>query len=146
AFDASHTARISALLVDDRVIALGSRIRNDDPVKPTRTPLFQVPPEVMSNPRDAQSGDECATDPTSTAYVTLDGPTITHRPASPTAPDWSGNGEGNRVMAWGYLDHGTAPNDSEYAYVILVQAGADRTASFAEQMTGDDSPVRIHQR
>ena len=41
-------------------------------------------------------------------------------------------------MALGYLDHGTAPNDSEYAYVILVQAGADRTASFAEQMTGDD--------
>ncbi|MGC0273322.1 chondroitinase family polysaccharide lyase [Pseudactinotalea sp. Z1739] len=146
AFDPSHTARISALMVGDRVIALGSRIRNNDSANPTRTTLFQVSSEVMSNPRDVQSGDDWITDPTGNGYVVVEGPALTHRTAEQTAPDWSGNGEGTQVVALGYLDHGTAPQDSQYAYVILVQAGADRTASFAAAMAGPQEPVRIHQR
>lgn len=146
AFDPSHTARISALMVGDRVIALGSRIRNDDHANPTRTTLFQVSPEVMSNPRAVEAGDGWVTDPTGNGYVIVDGPTLTHRTESQTAPDATGNTEETRVMALGYLDHGTAPDDSEYTYVTLVQAGPDRTSSFTEQMAGPDAPVLIHQR
>lgn len=145
-FDASHTARISAFLVGDRIIALGTGIRNDDATHPTRTTLFQQSPEVMPVPADTAEGDGWVTDHSGNGYVHVAGPAITHRTGEQTAPDQSGNQTATRLVTLGYLDHGTAPADGEYGYVVLPGAGATSTAAFTEEMRGDEPPVAIHQR
>lgn len=146
AFDPTHTARVSALVIGDRVIALGSGIRNGDARNPTRTTLFQVCPEAMSAPHTMASGDNWVTDPAGHGYVRVAGPELVHRTASQTTPDQSGTQQGTRVVSLGYLDHGTAPDDSGYAYVLLVDGGSDRTAALAAGLTGDRPAVRIIQR
>src|SRR5699024_7930070 len=45
-----------------------------------------------------------------------------------------------------FLGHGNAPQDSVYAYVLLVQGGLDGTAEFAQKVQDDESPVVIQQR
>lgn len=145
-YDETHTARISALMVGDRVIALGSGVRNEDAAHPTRTTLFQVCPEVMTAPSEVQSGENWVVDPTNNGYVVLAGPAPTHRTAAQTTPDYTGNKQGTRVVSLGYLDHGTAPSDSGYAYVLLVQGGSERTAALASQASSSNAPVKIVQR
>ncbi|ATG50954.1 hypothetical protein CFK38_04965 [Brachybacterium vulturis] len=145
-YDYSHTARISALMVGDRVIALGSGINNDDGDNPTRTTLYQASPELMSNPQEVRSGKNWVTDPTGNGYVLLEGPDITHTLAEQTTPDQTSTKEGTLLMALGYLDHGTSPDDAGYAYTMLVQGGAEATGALAQAMSGDDAPVSILQR
>src|SRR5699024_10557251 len=146
AYDATHTARISVFMVGDRVIALGSGVRNEDTAHPTRTTLFQVCPEVMTEPAEVQSGKNWVTDPADNGYVVMAGPELTHRTGEQTAPDQDGSGEATRVYSLAHLDHGAAPHDSGYAYVLLVQGGPDGTAEFAQQVQDEKSPVVIQQR
>lgn len=145
-FDGTHTARISALMVGDRVIALGSAIRNEDTTHPTRTTLFQQCPEVMPEPSDLASGDGWVTDPAGNGYVVIAGPEVTYSTSPQTTPDESGNEWATREVALGYLDHGVAPEEAGYGYVLLVDAGSQRTADFAAQMASPDAQVSVQQR
>ena len=144
-FDASHTARISTLLVGDRVIALGSGIENQDPSHPTRTTLFQQCPGGMPSPRPIESGEDWVTDPAGNGYVRLSGPSITHRTGEQTTPDQSGKRWGTEVVSLGYLDHGTSPSGGSYGYVLLTGAGAATTADFSRSLASDLPPVVVHQ-
>jgi chondroitin-sulfate-ABC endolyase/exolyase len=144
-FDPTHTARITTLLVGDRVIALGSGIRNEDPTHPTRTTLFQQCPQAMPGAREIVAGDDWVTDHAGNGYVRLSGPDFTHRTGEQTTPDQSGNEWGTRVVSLGYLDHGTAPADGAYGYVVLTGTDADTTASFAGSLAEERPPVVVHQ-
>lgn len=144
-FDATHTARISTLLVGDRVIALGSGIRNQDPAHPTRTTLFQQCAAGMPAPRDVESGDGWVTDHAGNGYVHLSGPMITHRSGEQTTPDQSGTRWGTEIVSLGFLDHGIAPADSCYGYVLLTGADAIATADFSRSLTSEQPPVVVHQ-
>ncbi|ATG51240.1 hypothetical protein CFK38_06655 [Brachybacterium vulturis] len=145
-YDPTHTARISAFMVGDRVIALGSGVRNTDHENPTRTTLFQASPEVMAEPQDVRSGSGWVTDPAGNGYVVMAGPELTYGTGEQTTPNQDGRGEGSGVFALGYLDHGTAPHDSGYAYVLLVHGGEQRTAELAQQVQGHHGPIVIDQR
>lgn len=145
-FNPTHTARISALLVGDRVIALGSDIQNDDGAHPTHTTLFQMTPETMTEPQAVSKGSNWATDPAGNGYVVSLG-AMTARTAPQTGPDQDGKSEGaTRNYSLGWIDHGTRPEDAGYEYALLVGAGADDTRKFAEAMTGDDKPYTVKQR
>ncbi|WP_157697058.1 hypothetical protein [Brachybacterium avium] len=69
-----------------------------------------------------------------------------HGTGMQATPDQDGRGEGSGVFALGYLDHGTAPHDSGYAYVLLVHGGEQRTAELAQQVQDHHGPIVIDQR
>lgn len=144
-FDPTHTARISTLLVGDRVIALGSGIRNEDSTHPTRTTLFQQCPEAIPAAREIRSGDDWLTDHAGNGYVRLAGPAISHHTREQNTPDQSGNRWASRVVSLGYVDHGTAPSDSTYGYVVLPGSDPESTATFTESLTGGEPPIVVHQ-
>lgn len=142
----THQANISVLLVGERVIALGSDIRNDDSEHPTHTTLFQLCPETMNAPRATAKGSNWATDPAGNGYVVADG-AMRVRTARQSAPHQNGvDGDGTRTMALGWIDHGPQPQDAGYDYALLVGAGASGTEAFAAAMAGDDKPYEVIQR
>ncbi|MDO5737529.1 MAG: chondroitinase family polysaccharide lyase, partial [Propionibacteriaceae bacterium] len=142
----THKANISALLVGERVIALGSDIENDDRSHPTHTTLFQLTPETMTEPKALTKGSNWATDPAGNGYVVSQG-AMTARTAPQTAPHQDGISEGaTRNMALGWLDHGKEPKGAGYDYALLVGAGTEGTEAFAAAMAGDDKPYVVAQK
>ncbi|MEO7586468.1 MAG: chondroitinase family polysaccharide lyase [Arachnia sp.] len=145
-FNPTHKARISALLVGDRVIALGSDIQNDDGTHSTHTTLFQLTPETMTEPKALTKGNNWATDPAGNGYVVSQG-AMTARTAPQTCPNQDGVSEGATLnMALGWIDHGTKPKDAGYDYALLVGAGKEGTEAFATAMAGDERPYVVTQR
>lgn len=144
-FNPSHTAKISVLLVDNRIIALGSAISNDDS-RPTHTTLFQLTPEVMSQPQPVSTGENWATDPAGNGYVVSTGSMFT-RTAPQTGPDQDGTSVPlTRTVALGWIDHGISPTDAGYDYALLIGAGPDHTKAFASAMVGTEKPYFVIQR
>lgn len=139
-YNASHRARISAFLVGNRVFALGSNISNDDGTNPTYTTMFQMTPDTMSTPGELIKKDNWFVDPAGNGFVVFEG-NAQSSVESQTNPDQSGKSEGTHTFATGWIDHGTAPENSGYAYALLVQAGEGATAEFASAQ-----PVSIIQR
>lgn len=139
-FNPSHRARISAFLVGDRVIALGSQINNDDTTNPTYTTLYQVSPNVMSSPQEIVGENNWIVDPAGNGFVVLEGE-LQSAVGEQTMPAETGKEDGTQTYAHAWIDHGTAPVDSGYAYALLIQGGADSTREFANTM-----PLSIAQR
>ncbi|MEO7589442.1 MAG: chondroitinase family polysaccharide lyase, partial [Arachnia sp.] len=145
-FNPTHTARISVLLVGDRILALGSDIRNDDTEHPTHTTLFQLTPETMRAPHPLATGSNWAIDPAGNGYVVSHG-SMAARTAPQTGPDQDGTSPGEaRDFALGWIDHGTQPTDGGYEYALLVGAGAEQTEAFATAMAGGEKPWLVTQR
>lgn len=139
-FNPTHKARISALLVEDRVYALGSNISNNDAKNPTYTTLFQMAPEVMTKPASVQTGDTWIVDPGGNGFAVLEGK-LKSETLKQTMPDETGKETGTATFSHGWIDHGKAPSESGYAYAILVQQGVQKTKEFAAAPT-----LKIEQR
>ncbi|MDO5722619.1 MAG: chondroitinase family polysaccharide lyase [Actinomycetaceae bacterium] len=129
-FNASHRARISAFLVGNKVHALGSRISNDDADNATYTTLFQMAPEAMTNPGTVEAADNWIVDPGGNGFVVLEG-ALKSETVEQTMPAETGKESGTATYTHGWIDHGKAPDNSGYAYTILVQGGQQATADYA---------------
>lgn len=145
-YNDTHRAWISALLVGDRIIALGSGVQNDDGSHPTHTTLFQMTPETMSQPKAVSTGSNWATDPAGNGYVVSLGE-MSARTKPQFGPHEDGKSEGTtRNYSLGWIDHGTAPENSGYDYAILIGAGREGTETFAATIAGEDKPYVVTQR
>ncbi|MEU6084812.1 chondroitinase family polysaccharide lyase [Streptomyces sp. NPDC047108] len=150
-YDGSHRARISAFLFDDRVIALGTGIRNDDRTHETETTLFQT---ALADPADPTyvDGPEPVTDlPYERPDIALDRPfwllddkglgyylppggRIGVRRTTQTSRDQATDAPTSGDFATAWIRHGTAPQGAGYEYATLVGATPERMAAFTRDM------------
>ena len=155
ALSATHSStfvfRKSYFCFGRRIVCLGSNINNNRSWRNTITTLFQVTLPGTSSPvtvdGSAKTGfplsqtlSKTSThwlrDTYGTRYYVLAGNTIQVEKKSQTSPDQSGNGvttTANYTNA--YIDHGVAPKDGKYAYVVIPRTTDAAMAQFASNMS-----------
>lgn len=138
-YDGSHRARKSAFFFDDRVIAVGTAISNDDAANETETTLFQVKRtgKVIMDGREVifpYNGTDLSPrwliDDQGIGYhlpveqkLCLSRSTQSSRDNATEVPT-----SGDFSTAW--LRHGTAPRNGAYSYAMLIDATPERMAAF----------------
>ncbi len=132
AFDSSQRATKSWFCFGDMIIALGSGICNDDKDHPTETTLFQSEIQngdviyLNSKPLDGFEYDgnnsECVwlTDTYSNGYIIPDGAGFFLR-KNRQGLKLSNSKDYDGFSAVAYINHGTAPENAGYEYVIMPQ-------------------------
>ena len=151
-FDDTFRARKSFLFVDNQVIALGSGITNDDPDYPTITTLFQsttsngtaeVDGTVVEDAHLERYDGGVFADPQGNYYIVSPGQSVILEQSEqsslvPQRIAEAGAGDSGpahlpvsapHVKAW--LDHGTAPDEGSYEYLILVQGDRHKARSLS---------------
>lgn len=159
-------ARKSYLYVDDTVICLGSGIVNDDPDHPVETTLFQLALPEENTPtlisaagptaafpldwRPEGDGAVWLMDHVGNGYWVPDAADLRLARRNQHTP-WNGslepNTRGDFEVAW--LDHGPAPQDAGYEYVIRVQTTPEEMQAHAQEpghrvMHRDDRAHIVH--
>ena len=149
-YNPSHRARASVFLFDERVVAVGSGIHNDDAVNPTRTTLFQCHLERTTDPvihsalgavadfpfalDRVQSAPVWMIDPAGNGYWVPAGQRLALSRDAQTAPEQGTGLPGTADFATAWLDHGTAPDGGRYAYALVVGATPEYMADFTARM------------
>lgn len=169
--DATFRARKTYFMLDDRVICLGSGIGNTDEDHPTQTTLFQkqltplddpqgtapeLPPitvngtEMRESPSRRVLPDDASNwliDTQATGYYLPAGQRIHVGRQRQKHRDHADKEdlEGSFATAW--IDHGQAPQDAGYEYVVLVRTTPDAMGGFAEAMSAAGrAPYRVHRK
>lgn len=149
-YDATHRARKSVFMFDDRVVALGTGVHNDDRRHETETTLFQAHLADVSAPT-VIGGQPITSLPYSRPVSRLDGPTwlLDHvgngyylaagqslglTRSTQASRDQTGAAETSGDFATAWLGHGTAPRSEGYEYAVVVGASAQGMADFADRM------------
>ncbi len=141
-FDNSFYANKSYFFFDDRIICLGSDISNSDTGHDTETTLFQ---NVMTNSAQQAvgiNGTEVAdmdfikndfedgaylTDTVGNGYVIPDASgLIVERRVNESNANKGAKSTGEISLA--YINHQSAPDNAGYEYVVLPEAGGEKTA------------------
>lgn len=149
-YNPTHRARTSVFLFDERIVALGSGIANDDTVHHTLTTLFQCRLAQTTDPvihsglgavsdfpytsDRVQSDPVWMIDPAGNGYWIPGGGRLALTRATQTAPDQSSGVPGSADMATAWLDHGAAPGGGRYAYAMVVGATQETMTAFAAAM------------
>ena len=133
-FSAGATVTASVFCFDNRIVFLGSGISNSSDY-PTRTTLFQQ--KLGSETEAVLVGDDAVAgfpqewkgnggrvtveDLRGNCYILRDASNLVIRRRHQSSPDNTGTrmGEGDFVTAW--LEHGYAPQDASYEYLMLVE-------------------------
>ncbi|MEU3962390.1 chondroitinase family polysaccharide lyase [Streptomyces buecherae] len=160
--DESHHARVSVFLFDNRVIALGTGIGNDDHHHETETTLFQThlarpddpthlggPEPITAFPHHHPDGvlaaDTWLLDDKGLGYYVPAGQRLAltrstqhsrrHGNGAPTSGDFA--------TAW--LRHGRAPRAARYAYAMVIGATPATMAAFTRHMADPaTAPYTVH--
>lgn len=133
-----------------RIVCVGSNINNNRSLRNTITTLFQG---VLPTPSTAimvdglvktglswsetlgKTSSHWLRDAYGTGYYVLSGNTIEVERKSQTSPDQSGNGATTTAnYSNAYIDHGTAPKDGSYAYVVIPKTTDAAMSQFATNM------------
>lgn len=133
-----------------KIVCIGSNINNNRSWRNTITTLFQTTLASASTPVTvdgaaktafpfsqslSSSGSHWIIDPFGTGYYALSGSTIQVEKKSQTSPDQSGSGVTTTAnYANAYIDHGTAPVNGKYAYVVMPNATSSMMSDFASDM------------
>ncbi|TWP33940.1 chondroitinase family polysaccharide lyase [Leekyejoonella antrihumi] len=149
-YNGSFYARKSVFLFDNRVIALGEGIVNNDRSHHTETTLFQcyladtsVPTvdsrdgSISTLPYSNASKTRSAVwliDPQSNGYYVPKGQQLVVSRAVQTAPDQGNTTTASQPYATAVLDHGTKPRGGSYEYALVVGATAETMTTFAADM------------
>ena len=149
-FDDSFRAWKSFLFVDNQVIALGSGIANDDTDYPTITTLFQsttsngtaeVDGAVVEGAHLERYEGGLFADPQGNYYVVSPGQSVILEQSEQSSlvpqriAEVGADGSGPAHLpvsaphAKAWLDHGTAPNEGFYEYLILIQGDRETARS-----------------
>ncbi|WP_176993175.1 chondroitinase family polysaccharide lyase [Nonomuraea jiangxiensis] len=156
-YDGTHRARKSVFLFDDRIVAVGTGITNDDRADETETTLFQTRlaardaatvvdgSAVTAFPYEALDGaPRWLLDDKGIGYYLAAGQRVAltrsaqssrhNATEEPTAGDFA--------TAW--IRHGRAPRDGTYQYAMVVNTTAERMAGFAAAMADPArAPYRV---
>ncbi|MGI8418627.1 MAG: chondroitinase family polysaccharide lyase [Nakamurella sp.] len=149
-YDGSFYARKSVFLFDNRVIALGEGIVNNDRSHHTETTLFQCYLADTSVPMvDSRNGSITTVpynsakktkdavwliDPQQNGYYVPKGQELVVSRAVQTAPDQSNTTTASQPYATAVLDHGKRPHGGRYEYAMVVGATPEVMTSFAADM------------
>lgn len=156
-FDSSFTARKSTFSVADRVVMLGSDISNSSKGNATETTLFQhgITPQadeiwvngeqVRDMPYQTQLGQgDWLMDGHGNGYlITSDVTVEVRRQHQQSANDKTRRPtEGNFSVAW--INHGNAPSDAGYEYLLVLDATAEKMTTLAEAYKGSgEKPYEV---
>ncbi|MGP3948111.1 chondroitinase family polysaccharide lyase [Streptomyces sp. 7N604] len=150
-YDGSHRARTAVFLFDDRIVALGSGIGNDDRVHETETTLFQTRLAAPSDPTYVE-GPEPVTafpyerpgielreprwllDDKGIGYYLPAGQRIGVQRTTQHSRDQATDAPTSGDFATAWIRHGTAPRGGRYEYAMVVRATPERMAAFTEEM------------
>lgn len=119
-YDKSFRFRKSAFFVDDTIVCLGSGITNTDGAHATETVLYQTAlasrPEAF--PASSAQPESWLLDPVGNGYYLPEPAVVERRVGHQESVGNYGPSktEGDFAVAW--LDHGRAPTEAGYAYVI----------------------------
>ncbi|MFI7106299.1 chondroitinase family polysaccharide lyase [Nonomuraea sp. NPDC050227] len=156
-YDGTHRARKSVFLFDDRVVALGTGITNDDIADETETTLFQTrlpartAPTVVDGaavtafPHQAlDGGPRWLLDDKGIGYYLAPGQKVALTRSAQTSRNNATEEPTSGDFATAWIRHGTAPRNGTYEYAMVVNATAERMAGFAAAM-GDaaSAPYRV---
>ncbi|MFP3904715.1 MAG: polysaccharide lyase family 8 super-sandwich domain-containing protein, partial [Armatimonadota bacterium] len=158
--DRTLTGRKSWFFNDDEILCLGSDISCDEPDYATQTTLCQkalradddgnYPVTPLDGEKISDFPDERVLEAASphwfidiqqTGYYIPAGQNVTVARRQQVSRDFLDreDTEGDFLAAW--LDHGTAPEDAAYEYMLVVRATAERMATL-----GDEMPYQVIQR
>lgn len=149
-YNGSFYALKSVFLFDNRIVALGSGIVDNDRVNHTETTLFQcyLPEQTMAI-EDSRFGSVTSfpysnagmlwtpvwlVDPQSVGYYIPRGQNLAVSRGQQTAPDQSATTQGAQPYATAVLDHGTRPYGGTYEYAMVVGATPATMTAFASDM------------
>jgi len=139
-------ARKSYFFFDNRIVCLGSGIRNDDSPHPVQTNLFQkvlvkadTPIHVNGKPwtdlpserRLDKTQVNTILNPQGTGYILLPGQNTHLARTHQTSRDGHDkrDTEGDCATAW--IDHGPNPQAAKYSYIALVKTTPEELAQFS---------------
>lgn len=150
-YDATHRARKSVFLFDDRIIALGSAVHNRDRRHETETTLFQAHLPDVSAPTGFGGRQPITRFPYAEPPGRLDRPTwlLDHvgngyylaagqslglTRSTQASRDQSGTEQTSGDFATGWLRHGRAPRGAGYEYAIVVGTSTQEMTDFTDRM------------
>ncbi|MBT3291417.1 MAG: hypothetical protein HN380_29000, partial [Victivallales bacterium] len=142
-------ARKTYFFFGNRIVCLGSGIRNDDSPHPVQTNLFQkaltntdTPIHVNGKPWTDFPGERTLAgtqmntilDPQGTGYIPLSRQDIHLARSHQTSRDGHDKREteGDYTTAW--IDHGPNPQNAGYSYIALVKTTPEELGQFAAAM------------
>jgi chondroitin-sulfate-ABC endolyase/exolyase len=146
----------SAFFFDDQIVMLGSGIRDGDGAHAVGTTLFQTALGDGRAPTQAQGetvtgidakervfdrGAVRLVDAAGNGYFVPAGQRTVLTRREQVSLNSAGTKESRGAYATAWLDHGASPADAGYEYVILVRAGEQGLARFAQQ-AADEYEVR----
>ena len=158
----------SAFFFDDMIVNLASGITNDDSVHSTITTLFQrldnkptssmvANGQILSLAEDtfdlSEADDQWLINHYGTGFLVVAGDhTITLKHSIQQTPnhtqiatdDFSSNASAAYFV--GYLDHGTAPSNKQYEYVIKPDTDSVTMAALMDDIDDGRKPYTVHQR
>lgn len=146
----SFVFRKSFFCFGDKIVCLGSNINNDRNWRNTITTLFQGILPSTSTAIEVDGSGKAAfpfsqslnntsahrlLDAYKTGYYIMPGSTIQVEKKNQISPDQSGsNATSNADYANAYIDHGKAPVNGKYAYVVLPNTTSSKLNDFANNM------------
>ena len=155
-FDGSFVARKSTMAIDDRLIMLGSDINNHTAEYPTETTLFQhgiteKSADIWVNGNRVEEFPFQATlkagdwliDGHDNGYYIIQGDEVNVRRQHQTSlhDKTMQTTEGNFSVAW--INHGSAPDDGEYEYLVMMDTTPEAMAKLAADMRVGKKPYEV---
>ncbi|MBM7587296.1 chondroitin-sulfate-ABC endolyase/exolyase [Bacillus pakistanensis] len=162
-YDETHRARKSYFFFENRIVALGSNIENEDSEHSTETTLFQnhMPKETdpiwMSNEgaitefpytdREELTEDAWVIDNKGNGFFVPEGQTIAMSRSLQYSKHQKNGSDTSGKFATAWIDHGKAPKDGTYQYAVLVKTNAEQMKVFSQSMADEDqSPYTVLQQ
>ncbi|MCU4157156.1 T9SS type A sorting domain-containing protein [Carboxylicivirga sp. A043] len=150
-YTSDFTANKSVFAFDNRIICLGSNISNSNSTYPTETTLFQTALSSLSE--SIQINDEQISqfpaernvnitkasflhDTKGNVYYLPTGNLYMHKKNQESRNN-KNKSVNNGDFATGWLSHGSAPENAEYEYAILVQSSKAEANEFKAQMASE---------
>jgi len=148
-YDRSFSAKKSYFMIGDRIIALGSNIKNNEKQYPSQTNLFQKALFKKDNPTYVDGFKDTAfpkektltknsahylLDPMGSGYYIAKGQTVSVARKHQKMRNSRDNAyaEGDFATVW--IEHGTSPQSADYEYVIMPYCGKEKLAEFVKLM------------
>ncbi len=157
--DPSFRGKKSYFFFDERIVALGSGIRNDDTEHPTHTNLFQkhLPerdmPIVVNEHTVAdfplehglsRQNANWLIDTQNTGYLVPSGHAVHFARQRQESRDHRNRNDTEGDFATAWIDHGTAPEDAGYEYLIVIDTYAEEMKDLAGRArSGDGKPYDV---
>lgn len=155
-YDGSHRARKSVFLFDDRIVALGTAIANDDAARETETTLFQTrlaardAPTVVDGtavtafPYESDGSPRWLLDDKGIGYYVAPGGRVALTRSTQLSRHNATEEPTSGDFATAWIRHGAAPRGGAYEYAMVVDTTAERMAAFAAAMSDPErAPYRV---